>query len=271
MSRLVEMEEKTKVMAKVMRGRVRKGEDVIFNPTSSIASLVTDLDNLGQENLERFKKLVLVEAWSNGHSSSDHQDAPERGLVNSTQGQQGAPKLGSLTDGEGQASTIPPKQEPVIPNSQKAAVEVALSSPALDATGISNVRGIMGATVNTAQSSASVPNPSIPSASRPMTMHGERPSIAVPQVLPSTESFVDHGYAVDAASGKSGSQSSAAQKLEGLRKEVAQATDDRLAELHGELARVRIEANLVRALIRLESDERRIVQEIVKLEAQSSI
>ena len=264
------MEEKKKILMKRMRGSIRKGEDVLFNPTFNIGSLVTDLDNLAKENLERFKKLVLVEAWSNGRSSSEHQDGPEVGETNSTQGQHGASELGRLTNGEGQATTVPPKQDTAIPDSQKAAIEVALSSPETDATRNTIVRGIIGAADSTAQSSTSVPNPSIPPASRSMTMHGEQPVITGLQVPPPTQSLISHSYAADAASGKPSSQSSAAQKLEGLRKEVARATDERLAELHSELARVRIEANLVRTLMKLENEERRIVQEIVNLESQRS-
>ncbi|KAK4455691.1 hypothetical protein QBC34DRAFT_489906 [Podospora aff. communis PSN243] len=58
------------------------------------------------------------------------------------------------------------------------------------------------------------------------------------------------------------------QKFHHLPQQAALDIDQRLGELHGELARVRIEANLVRRLLMLEKEEARILREITELEMQ---
>lgn len=84
-----------KRIAATVGGKAEKGEDVIFNPEMNRGA-VKDPDNLGTEDLEKFRRIVTLRKWEDGDGEND---PSEEGASKEGASEEGASEEGASEEG----------------------------------------------------------------------------------------------------------------------------------------------------------------------------
>jgi hypothetical protein len=238
--------------------RTREKDNALeFDPKVSKGT-ISGLDNLSKREgqLEEFKKLVTVKEWVDGASKpKDGEVQGSKALSQEAQHQeQKSPVEAELParnetsmDGNQEAAASSDPFEQLLshhPESTAPTIEITSQQPALS----SKLPKTQLAAIEIPATSTLGAQPLIASVLDPETNMQRTASVTEAQPYPRQP-----------------------EPRPPMTKPSSTSTDGRLTELLDRLGRVRAEANLLRRLISLEGEERKILQEIMQLEVQSSL
>lgn len=236
------IKDKWESIGKKMSGRKRKGEDIIFNPEVSQGTVI-NAKNLIQEDLDAYKQLVTVHEWVDGNANAMKKKGE---IVPCEQRSEEKPCLPEQVDqAPGITHREPARQSPLDLVSESIAIPtVAASGPSVrkPAEDVKSDSQTSNGHIQSLGPSYLLPGQTNPTRGNPIpstSSAGREPATSEPEKL-----------AVSTTAGE----------------EVTQ----KLLKLEAQLSKVRTEANLVRQLIRLEEEERRVFQEIMQLEGLAS-
>ncbi|MCJ1394258.1 hypothetical protein MMC18_007136 [Xylographa bjoerkii] len=227
-----------------------------FDPKNSKGT-ISGLDNLSMKEPEirEFQQLVTIKEWVDGGSKP--KEGEMQGMNSASQESQRQEKLPLV------AAALPAQYTPFVDENQEAATD----SDPIEQLSTQHAEPTALLAEITSQSSALITQqPDFQLAALERTAEPtvkEKPLVAE---VPDLETSPQMGKATEA---QPYTRQPEAQPL--ITKSHSVSTDGRLAVLLDRLGRVRVEANLLRRLISLEEEERRILQEIMQMEGQSSL
>lgn len=228
---------------KKMSGRREKDEDIFFDPSLSDTSITQNPQRLFREDLNRFIRLVTIREWTDGGWKAEAK--AELGPHS------------ARTDTE--ATERPPEKRESLESQLPSFPQLSIPAPSTqDKLAEQNVSNFTAGIVSPSLSNPP-PNPVFTPINTIIT---EESAVSQATESPQRTTKPDTSRLSDL-------MWTSEQRMEELRNEMVQVTRQKITTLHQELARVRIEANLVRRLLKLEEEEERIVREITRLESQN--
>ena len=257
--RLASFKDKMVRSADKKMSRTREKDNALrFHPKDSKGT-ISGLENLSKKEteLQEFQQLVTVKEWVDENSKA------KEGMMQVANSPSQEPQLQEKLPHV--ASSLPAQNKPFVGEKQ----EAATSRDPLSQLLTHHAEPTAPLAKMTAQPSAL--NTNLPDLQLAAFENLAKPTVKEQSPVTKVPHPETSAQKVKATEAPPSVRQPEPQPLVTKPSSVSTSTDGRLAELLDRLGRVRVEANLLRRLISLEEEERRILQDIIELEVQSSL